>query len=88
MSRQIGCKAPICSNLGIKTLNLRQGLTVAERFRAPDDGPTSARRQRVDPEVEIEEARVRLSEEDIEKTLERIKKFYCFLGTGFVCIHS
>ena len=80
MSHQIRCCVPICTNVGIKPVDVRRALSLAERFWAPDDGPTGARRQRVDPEVELEETRSRLSEAKVEHTLERIKRFYCHLA--------
>ena len=71
------CQVPICPHLGIKSMNLSNAKKLADRFKiVSDDGPTSARRQRVDPDVELEEITSQLSEAKIEETKERIKHFY------------
>ena len=70
------CNVPICSQLGIKSINVSNAKKLEDRFRVSDDGPPSARRQRVDPDVELEEATSQLSETKIEETKERIKRFY------------
>ena len=82
MSRQIQCKVPICQQLGTKSMDGSRGLKLAERFRVSDNGPSSARRQRVDVDVELEEARSQLSEATIEEIMRKIKQFY-HLGQGF-----
>ena len=61
---------------------MSHGLKLAERFRVAYDGSPSARRQRVDPNVELEEARDRLCQAKIEETMRTIEKFY-LLGQGF-----
>ena len=76
MFRQNQCHVPICSQLGIKSINVSNAKKLEDRFRVSDDGPPSARRQRVDPYVELEEASSQLSETKIEETKERIKRFY------------
>ena len=77
MFRQNQCHVPICDRLGTKPINVRSGLKLAERFRvSDDDGPPSSRRQRVDPDVELEEARSQLSDVQIEEIKERIRRFY------------
>ena len=77
MFRQNQCHVPICTRLGTKPINVRSGLKLAERFRvSDDDGPPSSRRQRVDPDVELEEARSQLSDVQIEEIKERIRRFY------------
>ena len=76
MYRQNLCHVPICPHLGIKSINVSNAKKLADQFRVLDDGPPSARRQRVDPDVELEEATSQLSEAKIEETKERIKRFY------------
>ena len=76
MFRQNQCHVPICPHLGIKSMNLSHGKKLEDRFKVFDNGPPSARRQRVDPDVELEEATSQLSETKIEETKERIKRFY------------
>ena len=68
MFRQNQCHVPICSRLGTKSINVSNAKKLAERFRVSDNGPPSARRQRVDPEVKIDEAM-------IEEIMRKIKKF-------------
>ena len=75
MFRQNQCQVPICSRLGTKSINVSNAKKLADRFRVSDDGPPSARRQRVDPEVKIDEAM-------IEEIMRKIKQFY-HLGQGF-----
>ena len=75
MSRQNQCSVPICLHLGTKSISVSNAKKLAERFRVTDDGPPSARRQRVDPEVKIDEAM-------IEEIMRKIKQFY-HLGQGF-----
>ena len=70
------CHIPICPHLGIKFINVSNAKKLADRFKVSDKGPPSARRQRVDPDVELEEATSQLSEATIEETKERIKRFY------------
>ena len=82
MFRQNQCCVPICPHLGMKSINVSTGLKLAERFRVSDVGPPSARRQRVDPDMELEEARSQLSEVTIEETLRKIRQFH-HLGQGF-----
>ena len=62
MFRQNQCHVPICPNLGMKSINVSNALKLVERFQVSDDGPPSARRQRVDPDIELEEAMSQLSE--------------------------
>ena len=76
MFQQNQCDVPICSHLGIKEINVSNTMKLADRFKVFDNGPPSARRQRVDPDVELEEATSQLSETKIEETKERIKRFY------------
>ena len=76
MFRQNQCQVPICSRLGTKSINVSNAKKLADRFRVADDGPPSARRQRVDPDVELEEARSQLSEAKIGEIRERIRRFY------------
>ena len=66
------CNVPICSQLGIKSINVSNAKKLEDRFRVSDDGPPSARKQRVDPDVELEEGRSQLSETKIEETKQRI----------------
>ena len=79
MFRQHQCHVPICPHLGIKSINVSNAKKLADRFRVSDDGPSSARRQRVDPDVELEEGRSQLSEAKIEETKQRIQRFYHLL---------
>ena len=51
---------------------MNHAVKLADRFRVSDNGPSSARRQRVDPDVELEEGRSQLSETKIEETKQRI----------------
>ena len=76
------CQVPICPHLGIKSIKVSNAKKLADRFRVSDDGPSSARRQRVDLDVELEEARSQLSEALIDETMRKIKRFY-HLGQGF-----
>ena len=76
MFQQNQCDVPICSHLGIKEINVSNTMKLVDRFRVSDDCPPSARRQRVDPDVELEEASSQLCEAKIEETKERIKRFY------------
>ena len=64
--RMFRCNVPICSQLGIKSINVSNAKKLEDRFRVSDDGPPSARSQRVDPDVELEEATSQLSETKIE----------------------
>ena len=47
MSRQNQCSVPICLHLGTKPITVSNAKKLAERFQVSDDGPPSARRQRV-----------------------------------------
>ena len=76
MSRQNQCSVPICLHLGTKSINVSNAKKLAERFQVSDDGPPSARRQRVDPDIELEEVRSQLSEAKIGEIRERINRFY------------
>ena len=82
MFRQNQCSVPICLHLGTKSINVSNAKKLAERFRVSDDGPPSARKQRVGPNIELEEARSQLSEATIEEIMRKIKQFY-HLGQGF-----
>ena len=61
MFRQNQCSVPICLHLGTKSITVSNGKKLADRFQVADDGPPSARRQRVDQDIELEEARSQLS---------------------------
>ena len=65
MSQQNQCCVPICSRLGTNPINVSNTKKLADRFRVSDDGSPSARR--VEPDVELEEARSQLSETTIEE---------------------
>ena len=67
---------PICNQLGTKKILVNHAVKLADRFRVSDVGPSSARRQNVDPDVEVEEGRSQLSETKIEETKQRIQRFY------------
>ena len=71
------CTNQICAQLGVhQIVNISCALKLQDRFELDHDGPPSARRQRVDSNVELDEARSRFSELEIEKTRTNLKKFY------------
>ena len=68
MSRQNQCLNPICANLGLKPIrNLTGALKLQDRFKDLEVEPPDTRRQRIDPEIELQEARSMLSDLEIKK---------------------
>ena len=76
MSQQINCQNPICAQLGIKSILVNKGLKLQERFQISNEGPSNARKQRVDPKVELEEARSQISDLEIQETTQNMKDLY------------